>query len=113
MTLRLSVEKFYLDRISTNIYAHGARPAYCQRMVEQGFTGMLSIFALADDVDRSLIFTYVPELCEPRQTPVGCISSLFGGNTTHPIASDNEPLVIISERSLGSVGRANDKLLHL
>lgn len=48
----------------------------------------------------------------PHQRAVA-YSATIAGRKTHPVASQNEEVVIVAQGRLGRVRRANDELLHL
>lgn len=80
-----------------------------ERMVEERARSRLGVLVRAADVDRFLVLADVPQLkhcgsatCELKR----------GRDEAHPVACDDEELVVRPQRRLGRIGRADHKLLH-
>jgi hypothetical protein len=80
-----------------------------ERMVEERARSRLGVLVRAADVDRFLVLANVPQL---QQRGSATCELERGRDEAHPVACDDEELVIRPQRRLGRVGRADHKLLH-
>ena len=139
MQVRLSVVPWLQGTTSTYESARGRRAGDTarqreggdapERVLEEFLARLLRVGQALDLVDGLLVRAHVPQLQEggtrsqlarlldpvhsSQPPPSAAAEKQERTKPTHPVARDDEEVVVGSERRLGRVRRADDELLHL